>query len=69
MEAGVGRKSQELGKKRCLKMETILEKEDRPPQDQARLSVIQPKILISLSSITFPFTIPCSQFSTLPTWG
>jgi len=34
-------------------METTPEKEDRLPQVQARLSVIQLKILINLSSITF----------------
>ena len=50
-------------------METTLETEDRLPPVQARLSVIQPKILINLSSITFPFTFPCSQLSILPSCG
>jgi hypothetical protein len=47
------------GKRRkVLKIETTLEKEDMPPQVQARLSVVQPNILINLSSITFSIYLP-----------
>ena len=49
----MGRKSQDEERREALKIDTTVEKEDRLPQVQARLSVIQPKILINLSSITF----------------
>jgi hypothetical protein len=43
----------------AMKMETTLEEEDRLPQVQARLSVIQPKILINMSFITVSIYLPC----------
>jgi hypothetical protein len=39
-------------------MVPILEKQDKLPQVQARLSVIQPKILMNLSSINFSLYFP-----------
>jgi len=39
-------------------MGTTVQKEDRLPQVQVRLSVIQPKSLINLSSITFSIYLP-----------
>jgi len=42
----------------ALKMGTTVQKEDRLPQVQVRLSVIQPKSLINLSSITFSIYLP-----------
>jgi hypothetical protein len=53
MEAGVGKRVRNGERRETLKMETTLEKEDRLPQVQARFCVIQPKILINLSIITF----------------
>jgi hypothetical protein len=39
-------------------MVTILEKQDKLPQVQERFSLVQPKILMNLSSINFSLYLP-----------